>query len=134
MLREHTEESWMTAAGKIANASSVKNTCKRGLYIVERSGSVWGGCPALRTEEQRGSENQHCAFSNILKGRREERAKPLAEGEKATRETLSLGTWLEQSLDVIAKKPLLSQLLGGLRPSGKLHSQEVQKKCPKSTQ
>lgn len=71
------------------------------------SGKVWfslGGRPALRTEEQRGSENQHCAFSNILKGRREERAKPLAEGEKATRETLSLGTWLEQSLDVIAKK------------------------------
>lgn len=27
---------------KIVNASSVKNTCKRGLYIVERSGSVWG--------------------------------------------------------------------------------------------
>lgn len=27
---------------KLVNASSVKNTCKRGLYVVERSGSVWG--------------------------------------------------------------------------------------------
>lgn len=67
---------------KIVNASSVKNTCKRGFYLVERSGSVWG----MPHSEDWGAERIRKSvlyFQYYFKGQKREESQTSGRGRKS---------------------------------------------------